>query len=59
MDARLAFEIKQGSVTTFAFTTKDELSTWVKMILPPAPGLADKVAAMESENIGVNFAFED
>ncbi|KAI3094758.1 hypothetical protein CBS147333_9932 [Penicillium roqueforti] len=59
LDARLAFEIKQGSATTFAFTTKNELATWAKMILPNSPGLARKVAEMESTGIGVNFAFEE
>ncbi|KAJ5543904.1 hypothetical protein N7494_005183 [Penicillium frequentans] len=59
LDARLAFEIKQGSATTFAFTTKSELATWAKMTLPKSHGLAQKVAEMESTGIGVNFAFEE
>ncbi|XP_044717997.1 uncharacterized protein HRG_07357 [Hirsutella rhossiliensis] len=59
LDARLSFEIKQGSATMFAFTTRDELATWAKMILPKSPGLAQKVAEMESTTIGVNFAFEE
>jgi hypothetical protein len=60
LDARLAFEIKDGFAITFAFTTEDELKTWAKMFLPRSPELAAKVAEMESTNtkIGVNFAFE-
>lgn len=60
LDARLAFEIKDGFAITFAFTTEDELKTWAKMMLPRSPELAGKVAEMESTNtkIGVNFAFE-
>jgi hypothetical protein len=61
LDARLAFEIKDGFTITSAFTTEDELKTWAKMFLPRSPELAAKVTEMESiyTKIGVNFAFED
>ncbi|RDH26961.1 hypothetical protein BDQ94DRAFT_123624 [Aspergillus welwitschiae] len=59
LDARLAFEIKQGSATTLAFTNKDELATWAKMTLPQSRELARKVSEMESTGISVNFAFEE
>ena len=40
------------------FATDDVLVNWTKMILPYSPELANKVAAMESTKIGVNFAFD-
>ncbi|KAF4637410.1 hypothetical protein G7Y89_g675 [Cudoniella acicularis] len=57
LDARLAFEIKQGSPITSVFATEDELKRWAKIILPKSEDLVRKVAEMESKMIGVNVAF--
>lgn len=57
VDARLAFEIKQGSPITSVFATEDELKGWAKIVLPKSEDLVRKVAEMESKRIGVNFAF--
>ncbi|CZS92365.1 uncharacterized protein RAG0_02776 [Rhynchosporium agropyri] len=61
LDARLAFEIKDGFSITSAFATEDELKKWAKMFLPRLPGLEAKVTDMGSihPKIGVNFAFKD
>ncbi|KAK0628276.1 hypothetical protein B0T17DRAFT_486756 [Bombardia bombarda] len=58
LDARLGYEIKKGYTITFMFATDDVLAGWTKMILPYSQELANKVAAMESTKIGVNFAFD-
>jgi hypothetical protein len=61
LDARLAFEIKDGFTITSAFATWDEVKTWAKMLLPRSPELAAKVTEMESiyTTIGFTFGFED
>ncbi|PVH69048.1 hypothetical protein DL98DRAFT_506210 [Cadophora sp. DSE1049] len=58
-DARISFEIKQGYAITFEFATADVVEKWEKMNLPDTPGLAQKVADMESSKIRMNFAFKD
>jgi hypothetical protein len=58
-DARISFEIKQGYAITFEFATVDIVEKWPKMNLPYIPGLAQKVADMESSQIRINFAFID
>jgi len=57
LDARLAFEIKDGFTITSAFATEDEVKTWATILLPRSPELAAKVTEMESiyTTIGVNF----
>jgi hypothetical protein len=58
-DARISFEIKQGYAITFEFATVDVVEKWPKMNLPDTPGLAQKVANMESSKIRISFAFRD
>ncbi|KAM4058165.1 hypothetical protein HRG_014529 [Hirsutella rhossiliensis] len=59
LDGRIGFEIKRGYAITFEFATVDILERWTKMTLPNTPGLAEKVAGMQSSNIRINFEFED
>jgi hypothetical protein len=61
LDARLGREIWGGYAITIIFVTEDLVTGLPKMILPNLPGLKAKVASMQmqSEKIGVNFAFED
>jgi len=57
VDARLAFEIKQGSPITSVFAAEDELKRWAKIILPKSDDIMRKVTEMESERLGVNVSF--
>ncbi|KJZ69323.1 hypothetical protein HIM_11281 [Hirsutella minnesotensis 3608] len=59
LDGRVAFEIVSGYAITFEFATVDVLDKWTKMILPKTPGLAERVAGMQSSKIRINFEFED
>lgn len=56
-DARLSVKIVEGYTITFIFATDDLVATWPKMLLPNTDALKDRVAEMESPDIGVNFAF--
>ncbi|KAK4071304.1 hypothetical protein Purlil1_13471 [Purpureocillium lilacinum] len=59
LDGRVGFEIKKGYAITFEFATVDILDKWPKLILPNTPGLAERVAGMQSSMIRVNFEFQD
>ncbi|KAI8663479.1 hypothetical protein NCS57_00949000 [Fusarium keratoplasticum] len=57
LDARLGRETRAGYAITVTFMIEDLVTGLPKMVLPNLPGLKEKVAEMESEKIGVNFAF--
>jgi hypothetical protein len=57
LDARVGFEILKGYAITFEFAMYDIAHRWAKMILPRSAMLEKKVQDMQSEDIGVNFAF--
>ncbi|EDN07029.1 predicted protein [Histoplasma mississippiense (nom. inval.)] len=58
LDARLSFNI-QGRAITLAFANKEELARWGRIKLPNNANLRQKVKAMETEKIGMNYEFED
>lgn len=58
LDGRIGFELNEGYAITFEFATVDVVERWPKLTLPNTPGLAEKVIAMQSPNIRINFAFE-
>ncbi|PGG98887.1 hypothetical protein GX51_06534 [Blastomyces parvus] len=58
LDARLSFNI-QGRAIMLAFTNKEELAQWGRIKLPNNANLRQKVKAMETEKIGMNYEFED
>lgn len=49
----------KGYAITFEFATVDIVERWPKLIFPNLPGLAERVAEMETSKIGLNFGFED
>ncbi|KDN60773.1 hypothetical protein CSUB01_05965 [Colletotrichum sublineola] len=56
-DARVGFEIQEGYVIVFMFAMDNLVSTWVPMDLPDSRKLKDKVNAMKTDKIGLNFVF--
>lgn len=59
LDARIAFEMRRGSPITCGFAVEDELRTWPKLVPPESEDLAQMVAELETEKIGVYFAIQD
>ncbi|CAJ2503090.1 Uu.00g104840.m01.CDS01 [Anthostomella pinea] len=59
MDSRIAFEAYQGSPVTCSFATESRLSKWRRLDRPRSQGAAGRVAALQSERIGVYFDTED
>ena len=59
LDGRIGFELHEGYAITFEFATTDVIQKWPKMTLPNSPGLAEKVAAMQSRCVRLNFSFEN
>ena len=58
-DARLRLKITKGYVITLIFATDQLVAGWPKMILPKSTALEEKVSTMQSQDVGVNFAFHD
>lgn len=58
-DGRIGFELNKGYAITFEFATVDVVEIWPTMTLPNTPGLAEKVTAMQSPNIRINFTFDE
>ncbi|KAF1993219.1 hypothetical protein P154DRAFT_527922 [Amniculicola lignicola CBS 123094] len=57
LDPRIAVEVTQGTATTFAFGTKEVVSTWNPMRLPKLQDVEETVGRMESINFGMNVAY--
>ncbi|KAF2182597.1 hypothetical protein K469DRAFT_752086 [Zopfia rhizophila CBS 207.26] len=57
LDPRIAVEVKEGTATTFAFGTKEVVSTWSPMRLPKSQDIEQTVARMEGTNFGMNVAY--
>ncbi|EXK77665.1 hypothetical protein FOQG_17628 [Fusarium oxysporum f. sp. raphani 54005] len=58
VDARLGREISAGYAITVGFMTEELVAKMRPMVLPNDAGLKEKVSGMQSEKIGLNFAFQ-
>jgi hypothetical protein len=59
LDTQLVFKIRHRSLITCGFAVKDKLRKWPKLVLPQLEDLAQIVAKLETEKIGVYFAIQD
>ncbi|PVH90668.1 hypothetical protein DM02DRAFT_547351 [Periconia macrospinosa] len=57
LDPRIAVEVTKGTATTFAFGTKEVISTWNPMRLPKSQDIEETIAGMEGTNFGMNVAY--
>lgn len=47
----------EGTATTFAFGTREVVSTWKPMKLPKSQDIEETVASMNGTNFGMNVVF--
>ena len=56
MDARVAFESRQGSPVTFSFATDKHLKSWPKLSPPNTQDASQLVANLQTEKIGAHYS---
>ncbi|KAK8093256.1 uncharacterized protein PG998_014657 [Apiospora kogelbergensis] len=55
MDARVAFEMRNGSPVTFSFATADQLKSWPKLVPPTSHNTPQRVTELQKEKIGAYY----